>query len=94
MLEAAQARRPLVLSDIPTFRELWDGAAVFAPPGDAAALHAALGDILDDAPRRAALGAAALDRSRRYTVEAMAAGMARIYRSLGDSRLPQDQLRS
>ena len=32
VLEAAQAGCPLVLSDIPTFRELWDGAALFVDP--------------------------------------------------------------
>jgi glycosyltransferase involved in cell wall biosynthesis len=37
VLEAAQARCALVLSDIPTFRELWDGAALFAPARDARA---------------------------------------------------------
>ena len=98
VLEAAQAARPLVLSDISTFRELWDGAAVFTPPGDAAALRAALRALLDDAPHRAVLGAAARARSRRYTVQAMTAGMMRIYASLGgspgDSRLSQDQLQS
>ena len=93
-LEAAQAARPLVLSDIPTFRELWEGAAAFVPPGDAPALHLALRDLLSNAPRRAALGAAALARSRRYTVQAMADRMARIYASLGDSRAAQDQLPS
>ncbi len=35
VLEAAQAGCPLVLCDIATFRELWDGAAIFFPPGDA-----------------------------------------------------------
>ncbi|MBD0271625.1 MAG: glycosyltransferase family 4 protein, partial [Acetobacteraceae bacterium] len=34
VLEAAQAGCALVLSDIPTFRELWDGAAEFVPAGD------------------------------------------------------------
>ena len=39
VLEAAQAGCALVLSDIPTFRELWDGAALFvAPDGEATAL--------------------------------------------------------
>ena len=35
MLEAASAGCPLILGDIPTFRELWDGAAVFVAPDDA-----------------------------------------------------------
>ncbi len=79
VLEAAQLARPLVLSDIPTFRELWDGAAVFVPPRDASALTAALEALLADAPRRAALGAAAVKRARRYTVEGMAAGMLDVF---------------
>ena len=32
VLEAARAGCALVLSDIPTFRELWDGAAIFVDP--------------------------------------------------------------
>ena len=37
-LEAALAGCALVLSDIATFRELWDGCAEFFAPGDPAAL--------------------------------------------------------
>ena len=36
VLEAAQSGLPLILADIPTFRELWDGAAIFLPPKNAA----------------------------------------------------------
>ena len=79
VLEAAQLARPLVLTDIATFRELWDGAAVFVPPRDARALTAALEALLADAPRRAALGAAARSRAHGYTVEAMAAGMVDVF---------------
>ena len=46
VLEAAQAGLALVLSDIPTFRELWHGAAVFVPPGGVDAWVAALGQML------------------------------------------------
>ena len=42
VLEAAQAGCALVLSDIPTFRELWDGAALFVAADDAAGFAAAL----------------------------------------------------
>ena len=82
VLEAAQAGRPLVLSDIPTFRELWDGAAVFVRPRDPAALRAALRALLDAADRRRALGEAAAAAARRYTVEAMAARMVDVYRTI------------
>ncbi|GGH32564.1 glycosyl transferase [Alsobacter metallidurans] len=73
VLEAAQAGCALVLSDIPTFRELWDGVAVFTPPGDSDALAAALRDLLPDEAGRIALGEAARARSTRFTVDRMAA---------------------
>ncbi len=68
VLEAAQAGCALVLADIPTFRELWDGAAVFADPRAPEAWIAALNGPLD----RAALGEAARTRAAVYTVERMA----------------------
>ena len=70
VLEAAQAGLPLVLSDIPSFRELWDGAALFVTPGDAAGFAAALNRALDEDPD--ASGAAAHARAQRYTGAAMA----------------------
>ena len=70
VLEAAQAGLPLVLSDIPSFRELWDGVALFVTPGDAAGFAAATLRALDDDPD--ALGAAAHWRAQRYTATAMA----------------------
>ncbi len=69
VLEAAQAGLALVLSDIPPFRELWDGAACFVPPGDAVGFAGALAEVLD-AP--AALAGAASRRAASYTAAAMA----------------------
>ena len=82
VLEAAQAGCPLVLSDIPTFRELWGGAAVFTPASDDAALADALQRLMLDPDLRLELGAAALKRSRRYTVKAMAERVHGVYREL------------
>ncbi|EMD83282.1 glycosyltransferase family 4 protein [Pacificimonas flava] len=79
VLEAAQAGCALVLSDIPVFRELWDGAALFAPPGDAAAFRAAIDGLFADAQRRRELGAAARLRSRQFTPGRMVAGMMDVY---------------
>jgi glycosyltransferase involved in cell wall biosynthesis len=83
VLEAAAAGCPLVLSDIPTFRELWDGAATFVAANDAEGFADAAGEIVGDAGLRLALGQAAQARAARYTPAAMAAGMAAIYRGLG-----------
>lgn len=80
VLEAAQAGCALVLSDIPTFRELWDGAALFVPPHDGEAFAAAIERLLADAPLRTRLGARA--HAARYTPAATAAAMARIYAGL------------
>ncbi len=69
VLEAAQAGLALVLSDIPTFRELWDGAALLVPPGDAAGFAGAMRQALDDP---APLAEAARSRASRYSAVAMA----------------------
>lgn len=82
VLEAAQAGCALVLTDIPTFRELWDGAADFVPAGDDGAVAAAIGRAARDTAHRARLGDAARARSGRYTAQAMAAGTAAVYRAL------------
>jgi glycosyltransferase involved in cell wall biosynthesis len=82
VLEAAAAGCPLVLSDIATFRELWDGVACFVPPRDEQAFTAAISDIVADDFLRTNMGAAARERAARYTPEAMAAQMAAIYRRL------------
>jgi len=82
VLEAAQAGCALVLSDIPTFRELWGGAAEFVPAEDDRAIADAIGRAARDPEHRARLGAAARARAERYTVGAMAAGTAAVYRSL------------
>ncbi len=82
VLEAAQAGCALVLSDIPTFRELWDGAALFVPADDEAAIADAIQGLADDPARRSDLGAAARERAHAYTVEAMTDGLLAVYRSL------------
>ncbi|MBV9221969.1 MAG: glycosyltransferase family 4 protein [Methylobacteriaceae bacterium] len=82
VLEAAQARCALVLSDLPTFRELWDDAALFVPPDDDNAIAAAIVRLLEDDTRRAEWGLAAAQRARTYSIEAFTESMDRIYRGL------------
>ena len=82
VLEAAQAGCPLVLCDIATFRELWDGAAVFFPPRDDAALAATLAGLAADATRREQLGAAARARAARYSASAMTEATLQLYAAL------------
>jgi glycosyltransferase involved in cell wall biosynthesis len=69
VLEAAQASLPLVLADIPTFRELWDGAAIFLPPTNAAVWAGALSSLHDDVEACRRWGMKARARAATYTVE-------------------------
>ena len=82
VLEAAQAGCALVLSDIPTFRELWDGAALFVSPHDEKAVAAAVDRLIADPATRAALGKQARTRAAGYTPQATATAMLGHYRAL------------
>jgi glycosyltransferase involved in cell wall biosynthesis len=82
VLEAAQAGCGLVLSDIPTFRELWEGAALFVNPSDEEGIAEAVEGLVQDHDARAVLGRAARKRAEVYTVEAMSEGVLKSYRSV------------
>lgn len=47
VLEAAHSGCALVLGDIPTLRELWEGAAVFVSPDDPRQLHVVLRELFE-----------------------------------------------
>ena len=76
VLEAAQAGMRLVLSDIPTFRELWDGAARFV--SDEADLVPALRSALE-----AEGDGGAQARSARYSLDAMVESTVAVHRAAG-----------
>ncbi|MBP2299774.1 glycosyltransferase involved in cell wall biosynthesis [Azospirillum picis] len=86
VLEAAQAGCALVLSDIASFRELWDGVAVFADPADARELAAVLRRLLDDPAEARRRAAAARRRAARYGMDRLTAGMLDAYRSVTADR--------
>jgi glycogen synthase len=82
-VEAALRGCALVLSDIGSFRELWEGCAVFFPPADAGGLAEALRSLSRDPERREALAMAARTRAlRRYTAERMARRYLEVYAAL------------
>jgi glycogen synthase len=79
-LEAALSGCALVMSDIPTFRELWGDAALFYPPGDAHALAEILRQVLAEPVRCAALADAAHARAlARFTPGRMASDYETLY---------------
>jgi glycogen(starch) synthase len=82
ILEAALAGCALVLGDIPSLRELWDGAALFVSPDDPAALRVALASLIHDSGRREALAARAQARGAEYSPHRMVRGYLDLYGSL------------
>lgn len=91
-LEAAQAGAALVLSDIPTHRELWEGAALFAPAADEAALAAQIERCLTDAPLRRRLGLAARRRARRFGLGAFVRRVRAIHAGTAAALAPEGAL--
>ncbi len=81
-LEAARTGRPLLLADIPVYREIWDGAARFFDPYDADDLAAAITAMLQAPDERIALGTAAQRRAQQFTPAGQAAAMTDIYRAI------------
>ncbi len=86
-LEAADHGCALVLSDLGSFRELWDDVAAFFPPGDADALAGCLRDLVRDPARMDEMGRSARRRAGgRYTATAMATAYRRLYADLVETR--------
>ncbi len=83
VLEAALAGCALVLGDIESLRETWDGAALFVPPADHAALVGALRALAGDPRGREVFAAAARARALRLGPDRMAAGYLALYGALG-----------
>lgn len=82
VLEAAQAGCALVLGDIPSLRENWDGAALFAAPDDDDALRDALRRLIEDDALRARFGARARRRAMFMTASRMADEYLGVYEPL------------
>jgi glycogen synthase len=82
VLEAAGAGCALVLGDIRSLRENWDGAALFVDPDDRAALAAAIQRLIADAGTRTELAHAAVARASTFTLNRTADEYLRAYENL------------
>ena len=82
VLEAAAAGCALVLSDIPTFRELWSGAARFFDPNDSQALHRILVELCADDRERTRLQRAAYEQSLSYSLARTTSAYQKLYEGL------------
>jgi len=87
--EAMAAGVPVVASNIPAFREVVDDAGVLVEPDNSGALADAVGDLLDDQPRRRHLASAGRKRAvQRFSIEKAASEYAELYRTLLNQQMP------
>jgi glycosyltransferase involved in cell wall biosynthesis len=85
LIEAMALGLPIVASDLPALREVVEEGrnALLVPPATEKELAAALGELLDDAPRRAAFGARSSEIfHERFTIERSAQQMIALYRQV------------
>jgi len=94
VLEAAQSGCALVLSDIPTFRELWGDVATFVQPKDDAQFAAVLQALASDPGTRIAEGERVRRHAARFTPVRMAEAMDRIYQRVAASTVPASRARA
>lgn len=78
-LEAGRAGAALVLADIPTYRELWQDAALFAHPADPAGFADAIDRLAANRRFRQRMALAAQDRARQFSAQLQAREMLAVY---------------
>lgn len=92
VLEAAQRGCALVLSDIPSLREIWGDAAVFCPPRDSHAWADTLRSISMSDDLRSELAAKSQSRASQFTVDDMVAKYQDLYRNISTDSKRDKQL--
>jgi phosphatidyl-myo-inositol alpha-mannosyltransferase len=88
LAEAMSAGAPILASDIEAFRRVLHSgrAGALFPVGDAAALAAAAGELLDDPARRKQLSAEARTAVRAYDWSTVARAVVRVYETVAVDR--------
>lgn len=89
VLEAALAGCALVLGDIPSLRENWEGAALWAMPDDPAALRHAVLQLIRDPFARADWSCRAWQRALDFSPERQAAAYVAAYASAAVSAVAE-----
>lgn len=82
VLEAGLCGCALVLGDIPSLREIWEGAAVFVDPGDNENLRQAICSLIENNGRRSEYGKLARERALQFSPEKMASSYLLLYGEL------------
>ena len=90
LAEAMACGVPVVASDLDAFRAVarpGRGEAILVPPGDPAALAAALQDVLDQPPLRERMRQAGLARAGELSMDRLARRYFEIYSAVSDGQL-------
>jgi len=86
-VEAALSRCALVASDIPSFRELWEGAAVFFRNNDSESLRHVLERLVSDPMRRRQTANLAYRHAlRHFSADRMVESYLNLYQALAPAR--------
>lgn len=86
ILEAALSECALVLGDIDSLREIWEGAALFLPGRDRERLTSTLNDLIVNPVLRQELAARSATRARELSAARMTDSYVQIYRELVEQR--------
>jgi glycosyltransferase involved in cell wall biosynthesis len=81
ILEAMAAERPMVLSDIPVFREITQDRGVYFPCDDAEAMAAAIEKVLSSESESARLIGYGKERVKAFSFQSLSGQLANLYRS-------------
>lgn len=81
-LEAMAANCPMVLSNIPVFREITQDRGIYFPPHDAESMASVIEKVLSSSSERARLVEYGSERVRTFTFGSLAAQLERLYGSL------------
>lgn len=79
VLEAAQSGCALALGDIPSLRELWEGAALFVDPFDNDSIATGLRSVIQSVDLRLNLAEEAAKRALAFSTKRMLAGYLDVY---------------
>ncbi|NNL66145.1 MAG: glycosyltransferase, partial [Myxococcales bacterium] len=79
LLEAMLCGTPVVAADIPSFREIARDIALYFPPDDAAALAAAVQQVLDDPASARTRTAAGQERARDFSWERATDALCKVF---------------
>jgi glycosyltransferase involved in cell wall biosynthesis len=82
VLEAMAAHRPLIVSDIPVFRELTEGRGTYFPPDDSEAMAAVIAEVLSCKERQQGIVDYGDQRVRAFTFSELASQVEHVYRRL------------